>query len=128
MDLNYCITASGAIKLLCAKFEGLSVTGSTVRNHTVNHCKLSLKNITPYNLERNSDRTIRLRHDFVSAWKTAGVNYMENCVFVDEAGFNSHQIRTRGWSKIEVIPRLPRYQNTEATIYLLLRAHLLGES
>ncbi|KAG1403011.1 hypothetical protein G6F60_005318 [Rhizopus arrhizus] len=85
----------------CSKFEGLSISSSAVRNHIVNHCKISLKNVKPYKLERDSDRTIRLRFEFINAWKAIGVDYMKNCMFVDEAGFNSQQTGSRGWSKVD---------------------------
>ncbi|KAG1336465.1 hypothetical protein G6F62_006249 [Rhizopus arrhizus] len=90
-----------SIAYFCSKFEGLSISSSAVRNHIVNHCKISLKNVKPYKLERDSDRTIRLRFEFINAWKAIGVDYMKNCMFVDEAGFNSHQTGSRGWSKVD---------------------------
>lgn len=36
----------------------------------------------------------------VSKWKEIGVDVQKNCIFVDEAGFNTHMIRERAWSKI----------------------------
>lgn len=104
--------------MLCAKFEGLSISSSAVRNHMVNHCKLSLKNTKQYNLERDSDRTIKLRFDYITTWRADGVNYMENCVFIDEAGFNTHQTRIRGWSKVgePAIAKVPKHKGTNISI------------
>lgn len=32
--------------------------------------------------------------------ESLGVDYIANCVFMDESGFNAHQIRKRAWSLI----------------------------
>ncbi|KAI9487212.1 MAG: hypothetical protein EXX96DRAFT_476503, partial [Benjaminiella poitrasii] len=72
-----------AKKLLYSRFEGLSISNSTERSHMANHSKLSLKNITSYNLERDSDGTIKLRYDFIIAWKITGVDYVTNSVIED---------------------------------------------
>jgi hypothetical protein len=41
---------------------------------------------------------LNLRFNVITQWKAAGVDFMNNCVFMDEAGFNSHQIRRHAWS------------------------------
>ncbi|KAG0980959.1 hypothetical protein G6F29_007434 [Rhizopus arrhizus] len=51
-------------------------------------------------LKMDAERTLRLRHEVVSKWKEIGVDFRNNCVFVDEAGFNTHMIRGRAWSKV----------------------------
>ncbi|KAG2195265.1 hypothetical protein INT46_001996 [Mucor plumbeus] len=53
-----------------------------------------------YTIERDAQRTIDLRYDIINKWKEAGVDYQRNCVFIDEAGFNSQLIRSRAWSKV----------------------------
>lgn len=52
------------------------------------------------NEERDVERTLRLRYEVVSKWKEMDVDFQKNCVFVDEAGFNTHMIRGRAWSKV----------------------------
>jgi transposase len=79
IDNNPCITITDVSQLLCYKFEGLSISSSAVRKHMVNYCKISLKNIKPYNLKRNSDRTIPLNLSMPgSCW--CGL-YEKLCVF-----------------------------------------------
>ncbi|KAI9486429.1 MAG: hypothetical protein EXX96DRAFT_475262, partial [Benjaminiella poitrasii] len=48
-----------------------------------------------YSLERYSTRLLELRHIIVSLWKANDVDFKRNCVFIDEAGFNTHVIRSR---------------------------------
>ncbi|KAI8083222.1 uncharacterized protein B0P05DRAFT_47669 [Gilbertella persicaria] len=59
----------------------------------------SLKRASLYNDERDVERTLRLRYEAVNKWKEIGVDFRKNCVFVDEAGFNTYMIRGRVWSK-----------------------------
>jgi thymidine kinase len=49
-------------------------------------------------MDRDVTRTIELRYKIITEWKAAGADFQKNCVFIDEAGFNSHQIRSRAWS------------------------------
>lgn len=66
---------------------------------TVNYT-FSSKKGSLYNEERDAERTLRLGHEEVSKWKEIGVDFRNNCVFVDEASFNTHMIRGRAWSKV----------------------------
>ena len=118
IDNNPCITIADVSQLLCSKFEGLSISSSAVRDYIVNHCKISLKNVKLYHLERDSDRTIRLRFEFINAWKSVDVDYMKNCMFVDEAGFNSHQTGSRGWSKVGelAVAKIPKKEGVNISI------------
>ncbi|KAG1130319.1 hypothetical protein G6F37_013531 [Rhizopus arrhizus] len=77
---------------LCEAFPGLY-------KHIREKCALTLKQATKYTAERDAPRTIKLRFDIITQWKAAGVDYQNNCVFVDEAGFHTQMIRGRSWSK-----------------------------
>ncbi|KAI9485970.1 MAG: hypothetical protein EXX96DRAFT_645854 [Benjaminiella poitrasii] len=64
-----------AMDLLTQKFSDLSVKKSTVHNF--------LK--TEY------------RKDWVIKWNATDMNYLENCIFVDESGFNINMRPPSGW-------------------------------
>lgn len=51
-----------------------------------------------YTKDRDTPRTLNLRFKVITQWKVVGVDFMTNCVFMDEAWFNSYQIRRRTWS------------------------------
>ncbi|CAO3620573.1 unnamed protein product [Cunninghamella echinulata] len=51
-------------------------------------------------MDYDSSRTIGLRFNIITEWKKVGVDFMKNCVFVDEASFNSYMIRNRARSKV----------------------------
>ncbi|KAI9468057.1 hypothetical protein BDB00DRAFT_777421 [Zychaea mexicana] len=92
IDKNPCITIIEAKEDLCSKFSDLSITASGVNKHMKGKCGLSLKESKLYTLTRDAPRTLKLRFDIIMQWKATGVDYMANCVFIDESGFNAHQI------------------------------------
>ncbi|KAF7725528.1 hypothetical protein EC973_009558 [Apophysomyces ossiformis] len=49
---------------------------------------------------RNSEETLKKRKETILQWLAdKEMDFDNNCVFLDEAGFNLHMTRTRGWSK-----------------------------
>ncbi|KAG2211932.1 hypothetical protein INT47_004619 [Mucor saturninus] len=96
IDKNPCITVMEAKEDLCSKFSDLSGVGK----HMKGKCELLLKESKLYTLTRDAPRTLKLRFDIITQWKATGVDYMANCVFMDESGFNAHQIRKRAWARI----------------------------
>lgn len=49
---------------------------------------------------RNSEETILKRKNTIMQWMAdSEFDFEKNCIFLDEAGFNLHMTRTRGWSK-----------------------------
>ncbi|CEG78601.1 hypothetical protein RMATCC62417_13180 [Rhizopus microsporus] len=44
------------------------------------------------------ERTIELRYKIITKWKATRIDFQKNCVFIEEVGFNSHQIKGRAWS------------------------------
>ncbi|KAI8988256.1 hypothetical protein BDF20DRAFT_815336, partial [Mycotypha africana] len=58
------------------------------------------KKASKYTAERDAPRTLELRASIIKKWRAADVNFMTNCVFVDEAVFNSQMVRCRAWSEV----------------------------
>lgn len=98
VDKNPCIAVNHIREELYLKFKNLTISVAALHAHMKNKCFLSLKNAQIYTRDRDAERTLNLRFDFITQWKEAGVDFMKNCVFMDEAGFNSHQIRRRAWA------------------------------
>ena len=99
-DENPCIVLGQVKEKLEQNFEGFSISLTGLHKHIREKCALSLKQASKYTIERDAPRTIDLRYDIINKWKEAGVDYQRNCVFIDEAGFNSQLIRSRAWSKV----------------------------
>ncbi|KAG2200873.1 hypothetical protein INT46_006435, partial [Mucor plumbeus] len=98
-DENPSIVLEQAKEKLEQNFEGFSISLTGLHKHIREKCALSLKQASKYTIERDAPRTIDLRYDIINKWKEAGVD-QRNCVFIDEAGFNSQLIRSRAWSKV----------------------------
>jgi len=51
-------------------------------------CRLTYKRIIPRYYGRNTDETVAKRRDAVAYWVSQNIDFMNECVFLDEAGFN----------------------------------------
>ncbi|EIE86410.1 hypothetical protein RO3G_11121 [Rhizopus delemar RA 99-880] len=83
---------------LTQKLSDLSVKKSTVHNFLKTECNLSFKKLAAQPAARNSPTKIQNRKDWVIKWSATDMNYLENCVFVDESGFNISMRPPSGWS------------------------------
>jgi hypothetical protein len=61
---------------------------------------------------------LNLRFAVITHWVAAEVDFMTNCVFIDESGFSSHQIRKRAWSRIgePAIVKVPTQKGVNVSI------------
>jgi hypothetical protein len=84
---------------LLKKFDGLEISPSTVHSHMVKNLNLSVKKATFEPEARNSDDNLQARFDWFMQWKDTNLDFINNCVFIDEAGFHTNMKRTRAWSR-----------------------------
>lgn len=76
-----------------------------------------LEKLTEY---RNSDETLMKRKTTVQSWLSDyEMDFEKNCVFIDEAGFNLHISRTRGWSKVSEPAKTVVTKNKGTTVTIL---------
>lgn len=100
VDENASVTILQAQHDLFNMFEGLTISMPGLKKHMKTKCVLSLKGTEIYTMGRNADRTLNLRFDIVSQWKAAGVDFQKNFLFIDEASFNTYEIRNRAWAPV----------------------------
>ena len=62
-------------------------------------CNLGIKIVIRYHTARNNSKTLEARAKFVEEWVQKGMLYMQNCVFLDESGFDINMRRLRAWSQ-----------------------------
>lgn len=91
-------TADQLLERLTSTFEGLSLSKPTLYRYLNELWFLTLKKVQLEPLERNTPEKIQARKKWVEEIKSMGVDYMNNCVFIDEAGFNANLRRTQGWA------------------------------
>lgn len=85
---------------LCEEFN-ISVSLAAVHNHPVSHCIVTFQKLEKLPAERITPRVISLRKQVIEDWeRDSSMDFMKNCVFIDEAGFNMHVRRNVDRSKI----------------------------
>ena len=82
------------------RLNDLKVFRSTVHTFMRTECNLSLKKAEFHSVERNSPGKINDRHDRVREWDETDMNFLTNCVFLDESPFHINMKRTRAWSTV----------------------------
>src|ERR1700731_4018236 len=79
---------------LCEGFPGLSIFISALHTHLVRKCNLTLKKLEKLPAARNSDRVLKLRKEKIEEWEAmSAMDFVRNCVFIDEEGFNQRTQR-----------------------------------
>lgn len=84
IDTNPSATVVEVTEHLLKQFTDLKVSRSTVYNFMRNECSLSLKKADFHSIERNSPKKIEERYNWVCKWENTDMNFLTNCVFLDE--------------------------------------------
>ncbi|KAL1925859.1 hypothetical protein VTP01DRAFT_7283 [Rhizomucor pusillus] len=99
IDANHSAVVVEVTEHLVKQFNDLKVSRSTVYNFMRTECNLSLKKAEFQSVERNSPEKIQERYDCVREWEQTDMNFLTNCVFLDESAFHINMKRTKAWSK-----------------------------
>lgn len=100
-DENPSAVIQDAVENLTKSFEGLQIKKSRVAEFMKEDCNLSIKVVTRHPGARNSNKTLEARAKFVEEWPTKGMDFMKNCVFLDESGLDINMRCSRAWSQRE---------------------------
>lgn len=84
-------------------------------------CNLSIKVISKHPTARNSPAVIEKRAVWVKEWLEKRMIYLQNCVFLDESGFDINMTRERAWSTREE-PAVVETPSGRATSHTVLGA------
>lgn len=117
-DEDSSATIQDAVDNLTTSFAGLQIKKSRVAEFMKEECNLSIKVMTRHPLARNKEETLQARADWVNQWVENGMDYLRNCIFVDESGFDINMRRSRGWSKrgTQAIVTVPSARGVSHTI------------
>ncbi|CEG74426.1 hypothetical protein RMATCC62417_09650 [Rhizopus microsporus] len=99
IDTNPSAAVVEVAERLLKRFNDLKVSRSTVYNFMRSECNLSLKKADFHSIERNSPTKIEERHDWVCKWENTDMNFLTNCMFLDESAFDINMKCSRAWSK-----------------------------
>lgn len=98
-DKNLSAVIQGAAENWTKSFEGLEIKKSRVTEFMKEECNLSIKVVTRHPVVRNSNATLEARAQYVEEWLQKGMLYIQNCVLLDESGFDINMHRSRAWSQ-----------------------------
>ncbi|KAG1465981.1 hypothetical protein G6F56_004779 [Rhizopus delemar] len=94
IDANPSVTVVEVTEYLLKRIHDLRVSRSTVNNFMRREYNLSLKKADFHSIERNSPTKIEERHNWVCKWKNTDMNFLTNCVFLDESAFDINMKRS----------------------------------
>ncbi|CEG70619.1 hypothetical protein RMATCC62417_06483 [Rhizopus microsporus] len=84
-------------------------------------CNLSIKQTRFQPVERNSEENIQQRYDWVQKWQQTDLDFMTNCVFLDESAFHINLKRGMTRSK-KGTPAIVTVPTTKANAISILGA------
>ncbi|OAD76635.1 Homeodomain-like DNA binding domain-containing transcription factor [Phycomyces blakesleeanus NRRL 1555(-)] len=99
IDANPSAAVVEVVEHLFKRFSDFKVSRSTVYNFMRSECNISLKKADFHSIERDSPVKIEERLDRVCKWENTDMNFMTNCVFLDESAFDINTKRSRAWSE-----------------------------
>ncbi|KAG0906821.1 hypothetical protein G6F57_010311 [Rhizopus arrhizus] len=104
---------------LTKSFENFSLKETSARNFMKTECNLSFKRATLRSSERNSEDKLRQRFEWVERWTSTDMDYLFNCVFVDESGFDINIRPPSAWSTVGT-PAIVETKSTKVTSHTIL--------
>ncbi|CEP16742.1 hypothetical protein [Parasitella parasitica] len=80
-------------------FPELKVSKTGFHRFIKSECALSMKKLEIHSERRHSLTLLEDRRRTIQGWiEDPTIDFESNCVLIDEAGFNMHLTKTRGWS------------------------------
>ena len=87
IDKKPALTLDEIMDGLSAQFMDLSISKTATYNFVKEKRRISLKKAHFHPAERNSSENIERRYTWIKRWMETDMDYLSNCVFIDEAAF-----------------------------------------
>lgn len=103
---------------LTSQFTNLEISRSSLYKYVTIHGGMSVKRALFRPAERNSDKKIEARFQWATELLKTDIDYMTNCIFIDESGFNINVKRTMAWAPVGETPivEIPKTKAASHTI------------
>ncbi|CEG71396.1 hypothetical protein RMATCC62417_07143 [Rhizopus microsporus] len=88
VDENPSVVLDEVMKKLKQIFTDLKVSKTTLFDFVKQHCNLSLKKARLQPMDRNSEEKIQERLDWIRKWEKTDMDFIKNCVLLDESAFH----------------------------------------
>lgn len=119
IDDNPSLVLDEMMESLTSRFEDLEISKTALYNFVKKECKISVKRAYFHSVERNSVQKLQERKDWAQHWwQNTDMDYMSNCVFVDESDFNINMKRSIAWTRKgeRAIATVPKTRASNITI------------
>ncbi|GAA5816096.1 hypothetical protein MFLAVUS_009618 [Mucor flavus] len=114
-------TTAEAVESLTETFAGFNLKKSTVNNFILYDCNLSMKKLTRRPVARNDTTRIEARYEWVLKRSATDMDYMKNCIFIDESAFDINMRPSLGRSARNT-PAVAETHVTRAETHIILGA------
>lgn len=109
LDENPSSVLDDMMEGLTSQFSDLQIKKSSLHDFVTKKCNITLKRAHFHAVERNSPEKIEERN-WVKNQLQTDMDFMSNCVFIDEAAFHINMKRSMAWSKkgeraVVVVPK-----------------------
>lgn len=104
-----------------SRFTDLEISRSSLHKFITTKCNISLKRAHFQPEERNSETKIETRFQWVTEILKTDINYLSNCVFIDESSFNINMKRSMAWVTVGETP-VVQVPKTRAKSHTIIRA------
>ncbi|KAL0084924.1 hypothetical protein F4703DRAFT_1981779 [Phycomyces blakesleeanus] len=94
------LTVEAVTDQLCGTFKDIQITSRSIATHMKNKFRLTYKRIVPQYFALDSKKYVIKRHIEVSSWISRKLDFFNDCVFIDETGFNRNMYTSYGWSVV----------------------------
>ena len=81
-------TTDEVVDSLTETFEGFTLKQSTVNSFILHECNLTIKRLQRQPKARNDPARIQARYDWVMKYDSSDMDFLRNCIFIDESGFD----------------------------------------
>ncbi|EIE78679.1 hypothetical protein RO3G_03383 [Rhizopus delemar RA 99-880] len=113
--------ADDIIEKLTKQFQDFSISKSQLNHHLRNLMQITVKKPHFEAEVRNSVDNLETRYEWFMNWKDKDLDYTENCVFIDEAGF--HINMRNNWARSPAGTRaVVKTAKTRATSHSVIEA------
>ncbi|KAG1149589.1 hypothetical protein G6F37_000633 [Rhizopus arrhizus] len=82
------------METMTSEFMGLKISKITVYAFATNKYNISFKRASFHPVERNTPKRIEERYEWVQSWSHTDIDFMSNCVFIDESAFHINMKHT----------------------------------
>ncbi|KAI9247885.1 hypothetical protein EDC94DRAFT_652847 [Helicostylum pulchrum] len=115
-------TRRDTVESLTEEFENFGLKETSVGNFILHECNLTFERATLHPVARNSAENREKRYQWAKKWvQTTDMSFLENCVFVDEAGFNIN-MRSPNARSLKGTPAVIETPSTRAISLTILGA------